>query len=1003
MTKFIGIVRFRNDHFGAIMGYGDYMISDSVISRVYYVEGLGYNLFLSVEDMMKSSSICLLSKASKTKSWLWHHRLNHLNSGTINDLARKDLVRGLHRLRTRSYIFNVRIDKFRARTKFGSCSTLCTPTNKQLDILFQPMFDEYLQPPRVEILVFPSSAVPVLVNSAGTPSSTSIDQDAPSPIHLPSSSALQSPCSHQGVAAESTLIDKNPFAPVDNDPFINIFALEPTSKASSSGDASSAESTYEGIDFEESFAPVARIEAIRIYIANAASKNMIIYQMDVKTTFLNGELKEEVYVSQPEGFVDPNHSTHVYHLKKALYGLNQALRAWKNLATASRGKKKTTHLLNLNVRFTKLIIHHLKTKHIIHPRTGSPLHYSHDENVINTLSFVGKDGREIFDMPIPDALFTDEIKGAPYYGEYQEHVAKYQQHLDAEHGKAEEGGATWSLKATKDVQGNGKEKVVDEQAAHDLLTLLNPKNKSHADQFIFQRNTPMLTKASRHAEFPSLDARPNLGDLDEGQARPNPGIQDEGQSSLQNLEKELNFTYQFFMEKQQEEEPGKTNAEAEVSKAVDEIVTDAVDWVMQAQLRARFSDLPAVDMKEILQQRMFEDKSYEAHEDHKKLYDVLEKSLERDYSNQLLSDLEEARQKKRKRREVPRNPSGSPPPQPPPPPPPVGVFGAPGSEGSSSSKSAASAPQSMAWTTSDIRYESAGISKTQELSPTDSLIQDYYIPDKQVHFSDDEDFRNDHLPKADSRKDWWKPLPAEERLATPEPAWTIPYSTCRQVNKIVLTPADLKGQAYEVVKAFYPDVIHLYKGSSPALSISKIKAASYLDFGVELLVSEQMWIDDVCTYDISEKYGISHWWFNRQKFYIDRHASLSRRKEVKSTMWILSVVRIKAYSRYGYDYLSEIVLRRANLQEHTIAKKISRTCYDFKHGYTIIESPRVVVFPVNNNERKIMRFNEIYKFSDGTNKEFIAAIERRLETRRICQNLEGFVGGRVRDIGYKLL
>ncbi|GJZ03649.1 copia protein [Tanacetum coccineum] len=84
----------------------------------------------------------------------------------------------------------------------------------------------------------------------------------------------------------------------------------------------------EGIDFEESFAPVARIEAIRILIANATSKNMTIYQMDVKTTFLNGELKEEVYVCQPEGFVDPNHPTHVYRLKKALYGLKQAPRAW---------------------------------------------------------------------------------------------------------------------------------------------------------------------------------------------------------------------------------------------------------------------------------------------------------------------------------------------------------------------------------------------------------------------------------------------------------------------------------------------------------------------------------------------------------------------------------------------------------------------------------------------------------------------------------------------------
>ncbi|GKA26572.1 integrase, catalytic region, zinc finger, CCHC-type containing protein [Tanacetum coccineum] len=131
VKKFIGTVRFGNDHFGAIMGYGDYVIVDSVISRVYYVEGLGHNLFsvgqfcdsdlevafrkhscyvrnedgvdllkgsrgsnlytISVEDMMKSSPICLLSKASKNKSWLWHRWLNHLNFDTISDLARKYL------------------------------------------------------------------------------------------------------------------------------------------------------------------------------------------------------------------------------------------------------------------------------------------------------------------------------------------------------------------------------------------------------------------------------------------------------------------------------------------------------------------------------------------------------------------------------------------------------------------------------------------------------------------------------------------------------------------------------------------------------------------------------------------------------------------------------------------------------------------------------------------------------------------------------------------------
>ncbi|GJZ36549.1 retrovirus-related pol polyprotein from transposon TNT 1-94 [Tanacetum coccineum] len=84
----------------------------------------------------------------------------------------------------------------------------------------------------------------------------------------------------------------------------------------------------EGIDFGESFALVARLEAVRMFIAYAAHKNITIFHMDVKTAFLNGLLKEEFYVSQPEGFIDPEFSDHVYRLKKSLYGLKQAPRAW---------------------------------------------------------------------------------------------------------------------------------------------------------------------------------------------------------------------------------------------------------------------------------------------------------------------------------------------------------------------------------------------------------------------------------------------------------------------------------------------------------------------------------------------------------------------------------------------------------------------------------------------------------------------------------------------------
>ncbi|GKD98424.1 hypothetical protein Tco_1382321 [Tanacetum coccineum] len=139
------------------------------------------------------------------------------------------------------------------------------------------------------------------------------------------------------------------------------------------------------------------------------------------------------------------------------------------------------------------------------------------------------------------------------------------------------------------------------------------------------------------------------------------------------------------------------------------------------------------------------------------------KSLELDYLNQRLADQEEAHKKRRKRRDTPRSPPGSPPSQPPPPPPLAGKSGA-----------LASAQQSMAWTTSDTRYELTGIAWAQEQSPSDDLMHDDSAPDEQVHVYDNQDSGNDHTPAViDSRKDWWKPLPEEERPATPKPAWTI--------------------------------------------------------------------------------------------------------------------------------------------------------------------------------------------------------------------------------------
>nr|GEV37084.1 retrovirus-related Pol polyprotein from transposon TNT 1-94 [Tanacetum cinerariifolium] len=321
-------IRFGNDHFGAIMGYEDYMIGDSVISSVYYVEGLGHNLF-AVGQFYESDLEVAFRKHS------YYIRDTNAAIATAYYTQNRSLIHTRHNKTPYELVHNKKPDL----TFFRVFGALCYPTNDSEDLgKLQPTFDIgifvgpapiFLTPGQIrsglvpDLTDSPAPAVQVPVNSAGILSSTTTNQDAPSPCISSSSSALQSPILHQGVAAESTLMQDNLVALVDNNPFINVFAPEPSSDASSSRDVSSTESTYVSQTLHHL---VSHIEAIRIFIANAASKNMTIYQMDVRTAFLNGELKEEVYVSQPEGFVDPDHPTHVYRLKKALYGLKHAPR-----------------------------------------------------------------------------------------------------------------------------------------------------------------------------------------------------------------------------------------------------------------------------------------------------------------------------------------------------------------------------------------------------------------------------------------------------------------------------------------------------------------------------------------------------------------------------------------------------------------------------------------------------------------------------------------------------
>nr|GFB38173.1 integrase, catalytic region, zinc finger, CCHC-type, peptidase aspartic, catalytic [Tanacetum cinerariifolium] len=254
------------------MGYGDYQIGNMTISRVYYVEGLRHNLFsvgqfydsnlevafrqhtyfirnldgidlltgsrgnnlytLSLQDMMASSPICLLSKASKTKSWLWHRRLSHLNFGDINHLARHGLVRGLPKLKfEKGHLCSAcAMSKSTKKThKPKSEDTnqeklyllhmdLCGPMlvksvngkKNDWDLLFQPMFDELLNPPPSVVnqaleVIAPIAEVipPVHADSTDSPSSKTVDQDAPFSSKSHTTTKIQSSVIPQDVGDEN--------------------------------------------------------------------------------------------------------------------------------------------------------------------------------------------------------------------------------------------------------------------------------------------------------------------------------------------------------------------------------------------------------------------------------------------------------------------------------------------------------------------------------------------------------------------------------------------------------------------------------------------------------------------------------------------------------------------------------------------------------------------------------------------------------------------------------
>nr|GEY30008.1 retrovirus-related Pol polyprotein from transposon TNT 1-94 [Tanacetum cinerariifolium] len=305
--------------------------------------------------------------ALKTKSWLWHRRLSHLNFGAINHLARQGLVRGLLKLKFekdhlcsacamgkksvngKKYILVI-VDDY-SRFTWVKClrskdeapdfiikflKMIQTPYellhNKLPDLSFLHVFGALCYPtndsenlgklqPKADIGIFigyvPTKKAFGIYNRRTRQIVETIHVDFDELTEMDFEQSSSGPALNEMTHAtiSSGLVQK----PSSSTPY---------NKARLVARGYRQE---EGIDFEESFAPVARLEAIRIFLACAAHKNMVVYQMDRKTMFLKGNLREEVYVSQPDRFVDQDNPNHVYKLKKALNGLKQAPRAWYDM------------------------------------------------------------------------------------------------------------------------------------------------------------------------------------------------------------------------------------------------------------------------------------------------------------------------------------------------------------------------------------------------------------------------------------------------------------------------------------------------------------------------------------------------------------------------------------------------------------------------------------------------------------------------------------------------
>ncbi|GJS57919.1 hypothetical protein Tco_0652703 [Tanacetum coccineum] len=230
-----------------------------------------------------------------------------------------------------------------------------------------------------------------------------------------------------------------------------------------------------------------------------------------------------------------------------------------------------------------------------------------------------------------------------------------------------------------------------------------------------------------------------------------------------------------------------------------------------------------------------------------------------------------------------------------------------------------------------------------------------------------------------------------------------------------------------------------FKERRSALSISRLKASNYSDFGLEELVLS-LWIKSKREYNVSAAYGISHWWFKRKELYITRHSAHFDCSAVRSHMKILSVISESDFRNLHLNDFEDLyMIHLQGKLNHLSGADKDATDFLFKEGYTIVSKPKAVIYRDINDQKKMMQETEVHKFGDGTlikilekldhmvkdfklykynsgmesriwseddrrrSKDFMEVIERRLKIRIIFRSLESFVSGRLRDVDYRLI